>query len=89
MKMEKETMSRKLKRLGIVRFKFVAYILGWVCSLSLIFWLIMLACKYASSEEEDRFFSDQFHQRVWKFGVYLFICIVVYGILTLWDKFFN
>ncbi|MFH1787458.1 MAG: hypothetical protein ABH811_01570 [archaeon] len=68
------------KELPIKSWRWIFYILGWIFgALNLVFWAWQYL-MYMGDEKSDKFISNQFHKRVYYWGV-LFTAIILITII--------
>lgn len=68
--------------LNFTWYQWIFYVFGWLIGFfNLLFWLIMII-THNGYDFGDRFFSKGFHRRVYKWGFYVTIILVISGIFT-------
>jgi hypothetical protein len=71
--------SRKFPITGL---KWIPYIIGWATGVfSLLFWLIMVVANYVYNKN-DPFFNNDFHRRVYYWGL-VFTALIFVAIVSI------
>jgi len=64
------------KEFNIKGWKNIFYILGWIGVINLFFWAYQIIAYFIYNQGE-RFFTNNFHRRVYNWGIFMFIIFII------------